>query len=135
MTQFTITAVDKNGNPQVGVLITAEWNQPLVGSQKAQATTDQNGQAQFNIGVNDATVTFTASKGLSAGIGTGFVGILGDTSTPNITITMSGSSISIGAGNFLSNLGNAIKADTTYLIIFGALGGGIAATAYIVSRR
>lgn len=133
MTNFTIKVTDSKGNPISGAQVTATWNQPLAGNQKTQVNTDQEGMALFNIGANDTTVNFLATSGISSGEGSSYVGILGDTSNSNITISLTGNvgnQITNGFVNFI----NTVKADTTYLVIFGALGGGIVGGAYIIHK-
>lgn len=134
MTNFTIKVVDKSGQPVLGATVTATWSQFIAGQQKEQVITDAEGLAQFNIGVNDASVQFLATKGTGAGEGSAFVGILGDTNTPNITITLAGSALGLGATNFFANLANTIKADSTYLVIFGGIGAGVVVGAYAVHK-
>lgn len=133
MTNFTIKVVDSNGNPVSGATVTATWNQPLAGNQKEQVNTDQDGNAQFNLGTNDTTVQFVATKGIAEGQGSSYVGILGDTSNPNITITLTGN-IGTQFTNGLNNLLNTIKADTTYLIIAGGIGGGAILGLYVLTK-
>jgi len=130
MTQITVLVEDSTGAPVQGANVTAQWDQPLAGHQKVSLITDSLGEALFDFGANQATISFTATKGLAAGEGSDFVDIIGTPTNDQITIQMAGNIgniISSNLGNFLGTL----QSDAKYIFIFGALGGGAVGAALL----